>query len=63
MDHHDALLKKYAECLNTHTFSSDECFPVVKAEKESINAPDVVNGIKYIEHNFAQKMMQGEKNE
>lgn len=27
MDHPDALLKKYAECLNTQTFSSEECIP------------------------------------
>jgi hypothetical protein len=63
MAHHDELIKKYGECLNTQTFSSAECVPAVNAYHRSQNDPDVKAGIRKVNDEFNQKRMQGIKNE
>ncbi|WP_232298367.1 EexN family lipoprotein [Erwinia typographi] len=64
MSHHKELIAKYADCLNTHTFSSPECIPVVNAKRRTQDDPDVAQGIKKVTQDFVRhSMTQGRKNE
>ncbi|AIK16316.1 EexN family lipoprotein [Yersinia enterocolitica] len=62
MAHHDELLKDYADCLKTKTFSSERCIPVVNAKKRSINEPDIAAGIKKIQMEYMQSKITPENN-
>lgn len=61
MDHHDALLKKYAECLNNETFTTVDCVPVVKAQRSLMGDPAVAKSIKAIDKEFVEGLEREEK--
>lgn len=48
LEHHDALIKKYGECLKTQTFQSKECVPVVNARNKAKGETDIEDGIKKV---------------
>lgn len=61
MDHHDELLKKYAQCLNNETFTTEDCAPVVKAQRSLMGDPEVAKGIKAIDKKFVEGLEREEK--
>ena len=60
MAHHDELIKDYADCLKTQTFSSERCIPVVNASKRSMNEPDVVAGLQKVQTEYVKSRMHPE---
>ncbi|MBS0847040.1 EexN family lipoprotein [Citrobacter sp. JGM124] len=60
MAHHDELIQDYADCLQTQTFSSERCIPVVNAAKRSKHEPDVAAGIKHVKMEYLQRKTQPE---
>lgn len=63
MAHHEALISKYGECLNAQTFTSEECVPAVNAYHRTKDEPDIKAGVRKVNDDFNQKMMQGVNNE
>lgn len=55
--HHDDLLAKYEECLNTHTWSAPDCANASTASDREAGKPDVDAGIQAISERFNRKRM------
>ncbi|WP_437749968.1 EexN family lipoprotein (plasmid) [Enterobacter mori] len=53
--HHDDLLAKYEECLNTQTWSAPDCVNAHTAYKRESGKPDFDAGIKEISKRHMQK--------
>ncbi|WP_336222916.1 EexN family lipoprotein [Enterobacter kobei] len=55
--HHDDMLAKYEECLNTGTWRAPDCRNVSTASDREAGKPDVDAGINAISERFNRKRM------
>lgn len=60
MGHHEELIRMYADCLDTQTFGSGRCIPVMNAVHRSMDQPDVVAGIQKVNDEFMQRRLSGD---
>lgn len=56
--HHDDMLAKYEECLNTQTWSAPDCANAGTASARERGKPDVDAGIKEISERYMRKRMK-----
>lgn len=53
--HHDDMLKKYEECLNTHTWQAPDCVSAHTASAREGDKPDVKAGLKAISERYMSR--------
>ncbi|HAS1009855.1 EexN family lipoprotein [Enterobacter hormaechei] len=56
--HHDDMLKKYEECLNTQTWQAPDCVNAHTASQRERGKPDVDASIREISERFNKKRLQ-----